>query len=338
MSTTIENLVDRCFREYLEPMDDLNSYTSIPTGSGINSSATTISFTPELLTQEEEDMMDAGTIIEIEQELMYCTGINTVSNEITVVRGALGTTAAEHLAGKIIKIAPVFTRKAVFDAVVDQVNNLFPTLFAVDTQSVTTGTGYTLIGSYDSVGTHNYLVSILSAISQYTDFSSGSDTTGVNFAPVTCSLIELPNPFTYTDSDGTERTMTYSTGPDVVHAVQFSGISAGHTAYVTFKKRFIKPTAESDTLATIGLDTEWEPIVMAGVAAQLLSGRDIPAATTDYITDQMAVQGYPVGSSNSIRNSLLQYQQLLLNQARKYLRAKYPESVSVDGLVYGIQA
>jgi hypothetical protein len=77
---------------------------------------------------------------------------------------------------------------------------------------------------------------------------------------------------------------------------------------------------------------------MAGVAAQLLSGRDIPAATTDYITDQMAVQGYPVGSSNSIRNSLLQYQQLLLNQARKYLRAKYPESVSVDGLVYGIQA
>jgi len=338
MSTTIENLIDRCFREYLEPMDDLNSYTAVASGSGFSDSATSISFNADLLTQEEEDMMDAGTIIECEQELMYCTDINTVANEITVVRGALGTTAAEHLAGKIIKIAPIFTRKAVFDAVVDQINNLFPTLFSVNTQSVTTGTGYTLIGSYDSVGTHNYLVSILSAISQYTDFSSGSDTTGVNFAPVTCSLIELPNPFTYTDSDGTERTITYSTGPDVVHAVQFSGISAGHTAYVTFKKRFIKPTAESDTLATIGLDTEWEPIVMAGVAAQLLSGRDIPAATTDYITDQMAVQGYPVGSSNSIRNSLLQYQQLLLNQARKYLRAKYPESVSVDGLVYGIQA
>jgi len=338
MSTTIENLIDRCFREYLEPMDDLNSYTAVASGSGFSDSATSISFNADLLTQEEEDMMDAGTIIECEQELMYCTDINTVANEITVVRGALGTTKAEHLAGKIIKIAPIFTRKAVFDAVVDQINNLFPTLFSVNTQSVTTGTGYTLIGSYDSVGTHNYLVSILSAISQYTDFSSGSDTTGVNFAPVTCSLIELPNPFTYTDSDGTERTITYSTGPDVVHAVQFSGISAGHTAYVTFKKRFIKPTAESDTLATIGLDTEWEPIVMAGVAAQLLSGRDIPAATTDYITDQMAVQGYPVGSSNSIRNSLLQYQQLLLNQARKYLRAKYPESVSVDGLVYGIQA
>ena len=77
---------------------------------------------------------------------------------------------------------------------------------------------------------------------------------------------------------------------------------------------------------------------MAGVAAQMISGRDIPTATTDYITEQLAVSNYPVGSSNAIRNSLLQYQQLLVNQARKFLRAKYPESVSVDGLVFGIQS
>ena len=338
MSTTIGGIVDRVFREYLEPADDLNSYTAVASGAGFNSSATSISFNADLLTQEEEDVMDAGTILECEHELMYCTDVDTVNNTITVVRGTRGTTAVEHLAGKLIKIAPAFTRKAVFDSVVDQINNLFPTLFAIDTQSVTVSTGYTLIGSYDSVGTHNYLVSILGAISQYTDFSSGSDTTGVNFAPVVCSLIELPNPFTYTDSDGTDRTMTYSTGPDVVHAIQFSGINSGHTAYVTFKKKFIEPTAESDTLATIGLENEYEPIIMAGVAAQLMSGRDVPAATTSYITDQMAVSGYPVGSSNNIRNSLLQYQERLIQQARKYLRAKYPDAVSVDGLVYGIQS
>jgi len=132
--------------------------------------------------------------------------------------------------------------------------------------------------------------------------------------------------------------MTYSTGPSVVHAVQFAGIAAGHTSYVTFKKKFIEPTAESNTLASIGLENEYEPIIMAGVAAQMMAGRDIPASTNQYITDQMAVQGYPVGSSNSVRNSLLQYQQLLINQARKYLRAKYPEAVSVDGMVFGIQA
>ena len=336
MSTDIAGLIDRVFREYLEPNDDLTSYTAL--ASGINDSVTSLTYNGDLLTQEEEDVMDAGTVLECGQELMYCTDVDITNNIVTVVRGARGTTAAAHSSGDLVKIAPVFTRKAVFDAVKDQINNLFPTLFAVDTQQITVGDGYTFVGTYDSVGTHNYIVSIIGAISQYTDFSSNSDTTGVNFSNVACSLVELPNPFTYNDSDGVERTFTYSTGPSVVHAIQFAGISSGHTTYVTFKKKFIEPTAESDTLATIGLEQEYEPIIMAGVAAQMMAGRDIPAATTDYISDQLAVSNYPVGSSNNVRNSLLQYQQLLINQARKYLRAKYPESVSVDGLVFGIQS
>ncbi len=336
MSSDISGLIDRVYREYLEPMDDVTSYTTLDTG--VNDSITTLEFAGALLTQEEEDAMDAGTIIECDTELMRCVSLDTVNNQVTVVRGVRGTTAAAHTAGALIKIAPPFPRQVVFDAVKDQINNLFPTLFAVNTQSITTGTGYTLIGDYSSPGTHNYIVSILSAISQYTDFSVGSDTTGINFAPVTSSLVELPNPFTYTDSDGVSRTITYSTGPSVVHAIQFAGISSGHTAHVTFKKKFIEPTAETDTLATIGLEQEYEPIIMAGVAAQMMAGRDIPAATSDYISDQMSLSSYPVGSSNSVRNSLLQYQQLLINQARKYLRAKYPEAVSVDGQVFGIQA
>ena len=338
MSTNIGELVDRVYREYLEPMDDLTSYTTLNHGGTLSDSATTITFNGDLLTQEEEDAMDAGTIIECESELMRCVSLDTVNNQVTVVRGVRGTSNVQHADGSVIKIAPPFPRQVVFDAVKDQINNLFPTLFAVDTQSITTSTGYTLIGSHDAPGTHNYLVSILSAISQYTDFSAGSDTTGVVFAPVTSSLVELPNPFTYTDSDGVSRTITYSSGPSVVHAIQFSGIASGHTAHVTFKKKFIEPTAESDTLATVGLEQEYEPIIMAGVAAQLLSGKDIPTATADYISDQLSVSAFPVGSASSIRNSLLQYQQLLVNQARKHLRAKYPEAVSVDGKVFGIQA
>ena len=336
MSTTVRDLVDRTFREYLEPADELTSYTSV--ASTLSSSATTLSFDADLLTQEEEDVMDAGTILEIDQELLYCTGLDTVNNFVTVVRGVRGTTADSHDVGAIVKIAPSFTRLAVFEAVKDQINNLFPALFAVETKQLSASTGYSLIGTYDAPGDSNYLVSILSAISQYTDFASGSDSTGVSFLPVTCSLVELPNPFTFTDADGVSRTITYTTGPNVVHAIQFSNIAQGQTAFVTFKKKFVEATAESNTLTSIGLEPEYEPIIMAGVAAQLMAGRDIPSATTQYITEQMAVSGYPVGSSNSIRNSLLQYQQLLINQARKYLRAKYPESVSVDGLVYGIQA
>ena len=329
MSTDIGGLVDRVYREYLEPMDDLTSYTTLETE--VNSSATSIVFNGDLLTQEEEDAMDAGTIIECEQELMRCTALDTVNNTVTVVRGVLGTTAATHVVGKVIKIAPVFPRKNVFDAVCDQIKNLYPTLFAVETKSITSKVGYIpLDGSTD-----NHLVAPIKAISQYTDFSAGSDETGTVFAGVATELVDLPNPFTYTDADGVSQTITYSNnGPNNVKAVQVYNVNAGHTVFITFKKKFVTPTAEADTLATVGLEDEYEPIIMAGVAAQLIAGRDIPTATADYITDQMGVNNFPVNSATSIRNSLLQYQRALVQQARKDLRARYPEPVTINKIAY----
>ena len=329
MSTNIAGLVDRVYREYLEPMDDLTSYTTLSTE--VNTSATSIVFDGDLLTQEEEDAMDAGTIIECEQELMRCTALDTVNNTVTVVRGVLGTTAATHIVGKVIKIAPVFPRRNVFDAVCDQIKNLYPTLFAVEVKSITSKTGYIpLSGSTD-----NHLVAPIKAISQYTDFSAGSDETGTVFAGVAVELVDLPNPFTYTDADGNSQTITYSNnGPDNVKAVQTYNVNAGHTVFVTFKKKFVTPTSETDTLSTVGLEDEYEPIIMAGVAAQLISGRDIPTATADYITDQMGTSNFPVNSASNIRTSLLRYQSDLIEQARKDLRARYPEPVTVNKIAY----
>jgi hypothetical protein len=334
MSTTIGDLVDRTYREYLEPMDDLVSYTTLSTG--VNTTDTEIVFNGDLLSVEEEDALDAGTIIEIGQELMLCKDLNAVTNTITVTRGARGTTAATHTAGDLIKIAPPFPRKNVFDAVSDQIKNLYPTLFAVETKTVTAAVGYEILGTHGTDGdNNNYLVAPIKAISQYTDFSANSDSTGIQYRGVTVELIDLPNPFTYVDSDGVSRTKTYTTGPNVVNAIQTYNIQQGHTVYVTFKKKFIDPTAETDTLATVGLEDEYEPIIMAGVAAQLMSGRDIPTATADYITDQLSVSNFPVDSATRIRNSLLAYQRALIQQARKDLRARYPEPVTINSISYG---
>ena len=82
MSTTIGNLVDRVYREYLEPMEDIVSYSYLT--SGIDANATEIVYDDNLLSVEEEDALDAGTIIEIGQELMYATALNAVTNTITV--------------------------------------------------------------------------------------------------------------------------------------------------------------------------------------------------------------------------------------------------------------
>ena len=197
------------------------------------------------------------------------------------------------------------------------------------------GAGYKLLGNHGSnQDTYNYLITPLKAISQYTDWQSGSDETGLKYQGVAIEMIDLPNPFVYTDDTSTQRTKTYTSGPDVVHAVQFTGISAGHTVFVTFKKKFIEPTNESTTLASIGLETEYEPIVMAGAAAQMLVGKDIKSINASYITDQIAVQNAPVGSSNTISSSLLRYQQLLIQQARSNLMSKYPEPVHLNSILY----
>jgi len=317
----------------LEPADSVESYSYL-TG-GISDSDTTLAYANDMFSSEEEDALDAGAIIEVGQELMFSTALNTVTNEITVTRGARGTTAAAHNASNLIKITPSFTRKAVFDAVSDQIKNLYPTLFAVETIELTASTGYKLLGTYGSdVDTNNYLIAPLKAISQYTDWQSGSDQTGLKYNGVAIEMIDLPNPFVWTDDTQTERTKTYTSGPNVVHAVQFVGISAGHTVFVTFKKKFVAPTSEATTLSSVGLETEYEPIVMAGVAAQMLVGKDIKNVDARYITEQMAASNYPVGSSNSISSSLLRYQQLLIQQARSNLRSKYPEPVQLNSILY----
>jgi hypothetical protein len=310
MSTTIGDLVDRVYREYLEPMDNIVSYTIL--GSGIDDTATEITFNGDLLSVEEEDALDAGAIIEIGQELMICTDLNAVTNTVTVTRGARGTTASPHLINSIIKITPPFARINVFNAVKDQIENLYPTLFAVEVQTLTSATGWVALEGADD----NRIIAPLKAISQFTTLSDG-DETSVQFRGVSVELIDVPTSVT-------------STGK----AVQFNGIQTGVPVHVTFKKKFGTVTNEDTTLSDVGLETEYEPIIMAGVAAQMVAGKDIPTVTAEYITDQISVGNYPIGSSNSLRNSLLQYQQLLITQARKDLRARYPEPVQLNSVVY----
>lgn len=310
MSTTIANLVDRVFREYLEPMEDVVSYSYLT--SGIDENATTIPYDGDLFSVEEEDALDAGAILEVGQELMFSKELNAVTNEITVQRGARGTTATIHDLGDLIKIAPQFPRVNVFNAVKDQIENLYPTLYAVETQTISSAVGYVaLVGADD-----NRIVAPLKAVSQYQELDAGNQTT-VQFRGVAMELIDVPTSVTASGK-----------------VVQFSGVSNGVNVHCTFKKKFGEVSLESTTLADIGLETEYEPIIMAGVAAQMIAGKDIPTYTADYITDQMAVTNYPVNSSSNIRNSLLQYQQVLINQARKDLRARYPEPVSLNSVVY----
>ena len=70
MSTTIGNLVDRIYREYLEPNDDIQSFTVLTGALTADTTDNTINYNNDYLTTEEEDALSAGAFIEINQELM----------------------------------------------------------------------------------------------------------------------------------------------------------------------------------------------------------------------------------------------------------------------------
>jgi hypothetical protein len=48
----------------------------------------------------------------------------------------------------------------------------------------------------------------------------------------------------------------------------------------------------------------------------------------------MSTTNFPVNSAANIRSSLLRYQGDLIEQARKDLRARYPEPVSLNKVTY----
>ena len=113
MSTTIGNLVDRIYREYLEPNDDIQSFTVLTGGLTASSSDQTVAYNADFLTTEEEDSLGTGAFIEINQELMLVTSLNTAASTMAVKRAARGTTLAAHSTNDEIKVNPPFPRKVV---------------------------------------------------------------------------------------------------------------------------------------------------------------------------------------------------------------------------------
>ena len=107
MSSTIGNLVDRVYREYLEPNDDIQSFSNLRTAI-TDTTTTTVAYESDFLTTEEEDAMGSGAFIEINQELMLVLSLNTADETLTVKRGARGTTAATHAQTDLIKNQPTF--------------------------------------------------------------------------------------------------------------------------------------------------------------------------------------------------------------------------------------
>jgi hypothetical protein len=309
--STFGQLIDRTYREYLrpveeqEPLSQVANLDTITGGQGITATGTTLKYKEGLFTPEEEELIGAGSVLEIDSELVMVEDINTVSREITVERGRLGSTAAQHAEDTDIILKPKYPRLNVANAIGDQVIGLFPALYAIKKTTITT------------------------ASTQFVEMPAGTQR-------ILQAKINNSTANTTVYSDIPLELITDFAGSTTDAAVQFpSGPTSGKTVYVVYASKFTRPSAETTDLnAVSGLEDFHEQIVMVGAVAQLLSELDVDATTQNYITENLEQRGVPVGSGERLRNALLRYYGVLLDRARREQRSRFPQGVELYGITF----
>lgn len=283
MSTTVGAVIDRLYRDWLEPLDQAPIQVTL---SAAQSSTTdeSFSYADALVSADEEELIAVGKRAEIGREQIQIKTVDRTANTFTARRGVNGTTATTHASGAVVTFNREFSRQTVFDAVCDQVVSLYPGLFRVVTTTITTD---------------DEPVEVPAATIAVRDFAyvDGTDT-----VPATHSVRLLP----------------YWTAVASGKAVLLTGVPTGKTAYFTYEARFTRPTAEADDLvSTTGLEQGWIEIVVLGVLAQLASTYDFSSATREFITSQLEQERFPLASGARLRDSLLRYRAFLLDEAKR---------------------
>jgi len=295
----VSTLVDRIYRDFLNKPDDLAAFSRLD--GAMTDSDTSLTYEDGLFSVEEENLLEAGALVEINQELMLVTDANPSTRVLTVSRGYAGTTAAAHSDKDNIFLNPTFPRKSVFDAVSDNISRLYPSLYNVTTTNVVANTTYQEVPA-----------STVEILTSYVQNASGEQYTSAG--------IELLRDFPPSSTNT---------------AVQFYNTTNGKTVHLVVKRKFVRPTDETSDIETVCLVApEYEQIVMVGAVADIVGATDIDATTQEFITEKLAQENYPVGSGERLRNALLRLRSLLIDEARGNLRSLYPAPVSIMNINY----
>jgi hypothetical protein len=295
----VSTLVDRIYRDFLNKPDDLSAFSRLD--GAIDNTTTTVIYEDGLLSSEEENLLAGGALIEVNQELMLVTNIVSSTRTLTVARGYAGTTADSHGDKTNMFINPTFPRKSVFDAVADNISRLYPSLYNITTTNVTSNSTYAEVPA-----------TTVSIVNSWVQNADGDQYTSAG--------IELLTNFPPSSTNT---------------AVQFSNTSNGKTVYLVVKRKFARPTAETDDLTTTCLlEDSYHQIIMIGAVADIMGATDVDASTQEFITEKLSAENYPIGSGERLRNALLRLRSLLIDEARGDLRSLYPQAVAISNINY----
>jgi len=221
------------------------------------------------------------------QVISYDQGLSQIGG----IRGFLSTPLTSYGVGLTLgKLAPVYPRSSVFEAVADNIITLYPKLYTVNTVN---------------------LVTIATSIAGIED-------------PLAVEVLEVWPDGMQNDVDYHARIVDFhpAVGGRAVITNRWMG-----ALWVKYRRRFGKATSEADTLASLGVDDRWVNILMVGAAADLMAGRDIPAAQTEWVQQVLQAENIQVGQRSSVAVGLARYRELLTPRAESEMSAEYRPKV-----------
>lgn len=288
-SYTVKSIMDRLYQTILTPPD--NQFAQVRLGFDLDDTEQVVKLGGFTIAEDEE-LLRQGSILEADQELMRVIDYDAATSEVTVTRGEYSTTPVSHLTPMLLNMNPPYTRASVFEAVADELILLSPRLFTTGEELLSNTTDRVY-----SIG-DDLAVEVLSI--QPGDFTSIADLQGniVDFHPMVGGRALLTNQ------------------------------SFGQV-WLRYRRRMRKARYETDVLEDLGVDERWVNIVMYGVAGDLLVGRDVTAAQTEWVKSVLEAENIRVGTRMSLAGGLRQYRNMLLEEAQAEMKNEYRTRVTM---------
>lgn len=296
---TVGDLVDRVYREGVRLASE--QPLVVLANDAATSAATSIDLDLGTLAVEEQDNLSPGILLEHNLELMFIESvrINSGVATVTVQRGFMSTTAEAIVAGDQVVIAPDAPRVNVFNAVCDEIVNLYPQIWALETVSLSSSDSFAEVDS-NTVSVQSYRYQ---------------------------SLAADPNPQWYS---GRVQLLRNFPASDTGKAVQFLDAPSGRNGYLTIRKKFSRPADLDDSLVTLGVEDEWQQIVVFGAIATVLYQMDPQRVSVEWSTDSNEAGVAPPGASTSLASRFRSRANQLRNEGARRLRTESPTTIVVN--------
>lgn len=288
--TTAATIMNRASRQLLSgTVEERNKLAST-----INDSATSVVLSYDL------GGFRAGSVFELESELLYVWEANTASKTLTVERGYGGTTAASHTGGVLATLNPRFPRQQMLDALNAELD--------------------------DYSSTANGLFKVTSTTLTY----NGSDRQ-INLTGATNVLELIDVRLRYTADDypvirgvRLQRDLPTSDFASGIALVFDESVMAG-SIRVRYKSPFTRATSESSDLTSFcGLPTTCDDLVELGLIIRMMAGREVKRSFIEAQSDTRRADEVPPGASrDSVANLLRLRRERIVAEAGR-LKAQYP--------------